>query len=128
MHDIFTFTTGTDREVRGLLNMTAAPTMIRPSVATAKAVADVMVQWERIQSHDVSLMATGTALWLTNRADRVLGWDRLVHRLPAPCPYCDLLTLIRRDGDQFVRCTNCKRTWLEPEYRHFVRMLVEEVG
>jgi hypothetical protein len=128
MQLIGAFTVEADREVRGVLRMAPAPTMIRPSVATGKAVADLMVQWDRVQAHRVALWASGTALTLSGRADRVLGWDKLVHRLPAPCPYCDLLTLIRRDGDSLVRCTQCSRSWIETEYRHFVRMLVEDVG
>jgi hypothetical protein len=66
-----------------------------------------------------------TTTSLRVRADQVLGWSRLVHRLPAPCPYCDTLTLVRDDGKDFVRCTGCRRNWRETEYRLFVKMLIE---
>lgn len=47
---------------------------------------------------------------------RMTGTDRLVHRLSAPCPTCDLTELHREDGASFVECRHCRRLWTEEEY------------
>lgn len=60
------------------------------------------------------------------RCRRMLGETRLVHRLPAPCPSCDFVTLQREDGDDEVRCTTCRRTWTAGEYERLVLILASE--
>lgn len=47
----------------------------------------------------------------------LLGQTKLVHQLPAPCPNCDHLTLVRDDGDSFVHCRRCRLQWPEDDYR-----------
>ncbi len=54
---------------------------------------------------------------LTRTLRVVTGTAQLVVRLPAPCPDCDLLSLIRADGEDHVRCTECGRLWTEDEYQ-----------
>jgi hypothetical protein len=58
----------------------------------------------------------------------LLGQHALRHRLPAPCPHCDLLTLIRDDGDDHVRCMHCHASWAEHEYQALVRVLASTAG
>lgn len=72
-------------------------------------------------------LVTGATFW-HKRCDVILGWNLLVHHLPAPCSYCDTMTLYRLDGDSQVRCRRCQRSWLEAEYRHLVRMLLAEAS
>jgi ribosomal protein L37AE/L43A len=128
MGDIASFLREAEREVRGLLRMRPQITTgVRESVMMIRAVTTLSTSWELAMPLAPAPWIIGTAIRRSRQANHVLGWDRLVHRLPAPCPYCDTLTLIRRDGDSLVRCTICHRSWIEAEYRHFVRMLVEEV-
>lgn len=57
---------------------------------------------------------------------RSIGELRHVDRLPAPCPTCDLTTLIRRDGAAYVECTSCGRLWTEEDYRRLCVVLAAE--
>lgn len=54
----------------------------------------------------------------------------LVHKLPAPCPYCWTLTLRRDNGASFVYCDThhggCGRRWTEADYERLVLILVTE--
>lgn len=65
-------------------------------------------------------------LHLEHRGRQILGWNRLVHHLPVPCPYCDLLALVRVDGDDRVFCTVCATAWSEDDYRRLVLILAQE--
>lgn len=55
-------------------------------------------------------------LRLVRTSRHVLGLDRLIHKLPAPCPSCDLLTLEREDGANQVICRSCGNAYSEDEY------------
>jgi len=127
MNRMTLWATHIDTEARTGLRMTNQPyTAMRESVALTRAVADLARQWDRLMpTYLAPRLVDGADTW-HRKADHLLGWVRLVHRLAAPCPYCDTLTLVRDDGDDKVRCTVCRRTWHEAEYRHFVRMLLEE--
>jgi hypothetical protein len=62
---------------------------------------------------------------------RTLAQDwPLVHKLPAPCPYCWTLTLRRDNGAGFVYCDDrhggCGRRWTEADYTRLVLILVTE--
>lgn len=65
-------------------------------------------------------------LALASRCQAALGTGRLVHRLPAPCPSCDLKALQREDGKDAVRCTSCRREWSPVEYERLVLVLASE--
>jgi Zn ribbon nucleic-acid-binding protein len=65
---------------------------------------------------------SGTALV----ARRVLELTRLVHRLEAPCPDCDLLALYREDGAAYVRCAACGAAWSEELYVSLARVIAAE--
>lgn len=60
---------------------------------------------------------------LDHRGRRMLGWNRLVHHLPVPCPYCNLLALVRIDGDDRVFCGQCEVAWNHDEYQRLVGIL-----
>lgn len=62
------------------------------------------------------------------RCRRALGETRLVHRLLAPCPSCDLVSLQRENGKSEVCCSNpkCLRRWSEEEYERLVLVLATE--
>ena len=55
-----------------------------------------------------------------------LGRSKLVHRLPTPCPWCDMLTLVRENGASDVHCENCRKVVEEKHYSWFVATLVRE--
>ena len=59
---------------------------------------------------------------------RVLGLLPLRHRLHAPCPQCDMLTLYRDDGADYVECGSCGRVWSEDEYARLVIVIAGEVA
>lgn len=61
------------------------------------------------------------------RAERALGDDELVHRLPVRCGECETLALVRRDGEGFVRCTCCHTTYAEAQYDWFARVQAESM-
>ncbi len=68
------------------------------------------------------------ALWARART-LAQDWP-LVHKLPAPCPYCGLTTLRRDNGADFVYCDHrqggCSRRWVQQDYIRLVHMLVAE--
>lgn len=66
------------------------------------------------------------ALALVRRAERAAGLDRLIHRLPAPCPSCDTLALTREDGSDQVECKACDRVWPEDDYRRLVLVVAQD--
>lgn len=51
---------------------------------------------------------------------------RLVHQLPAPCPSCDQVALVRYDGDDDVECRRCRRTWAYEDYDRLVYVLAHD--
>ena len=60
------------------------------------------------------------------------GADRLVHRLVAPCPACEMrglveLSLTRDDGADHVSCRICGSSWPEAEYRRLTLVLASAV-
>lgn len=58
----------------------------------------------------------------------VHGLTRLRHRLPAPCPSCELLTVYRDDGADWIECGGCGRLWSEDEWARLVTVLAAEVA
>lgn len=50
------------------------------------------------------------------RLQRLVGHDRLTHRLQEPCPACGRKGLRRRDGDELVKCVACHAVW---DWDHF---------
>lgn len=62
------------------------------------------------------------------RAKAVAGLRRLVHRLPAPCSYCQRLALERPDGSDTIRCAGCGSCWTWEEYEQRCTLLVAELG
>lgn len=46
---------------------------------------------------------------LHRRAYAALGRTEYVERLPHPCPWCNWITLIRRNGQDNVECENCHK-------------------
>lgn len=71
-------------------------------------------------SSSFAVRAGADAIALERRAERAAGVDRLVHRLPAPCPSCDRKALVREDGSEQVDCKACGRVWTEGDYRRLV--------
>ncbi|MEV8372979.1 hypothetical protein AB0P21_09595 [Kribbella sp. NPDC056861] len=127
MEDLTAWATLTDSKVREAMSWRSRPyNMMRPAKALVEASQSLLTLWHRALIYEPGIVAVDGSFRLRVRADQILGWSRLVHRLPAPCPYCDTLTLVRDDGKDFVRCTACRRNWREAEYRLFVRMLVDE--
>jgi len=55
-----------------------------------------------------------------------LGQTKLVHELPAPCPHCDNMTLVRDDGDDNVHCRRCRLQWPEEDYKRLTLILAAD--
>lgn len=55
-----------------------------------------------------------------------LGQTRLVHLLPAPCPHCSVLALVRDNGADNVHCRNCRLKWSEADYLRLTLILVAD--
>jgi len=55
-----------------------------------------------------------------------LGQTKLVHELPAPCPNCDHMTLVRDDGDDNVHCRRCRLQWPENDYRRLTLVVAAD--
>ena len=60
----------------------------------------------------------------------VAGRTKLVHRLPAPCPRCERMTLVRHNGSDLVKCEACppseRAWWPEDEYQRLTLILAED--
>ena len=54
------------------------------------------------------------------------GRTKLIHRLPAPCPRCERMTLVRHNGDDHVECTRCRHRWPEEQYHRLCLVLAED--
>jgi hypothetical protein len=67
---------------------------------------------------------------VVRKCHTVLGDQPRRYRLDLPCPSCDLLTLVRRDGDAYIECESveCGRLWTEHEYQRLCKILVSEIG
>lgn len=63
---------------------------------------------------------------LHKQARSILGHTRLTHQLPAPCPRCDLLTLVRENGADNVHCQNCYITYPEADYQRLCLVLASD--
>ena len=79
---------------------------------------------DQLIHHPQGLTAVDEILTLRSRARTVLNFTNPVDRLPAPCPACDHLGLIRHNGASLVLCSYCDRTWTETEYARLVYWLV----
>lgn len=54
------------------------------------------------------------------------GKTKLIHRLPAPCPRCEAMTLVRHNGDDQVQCEQCGVRWPEKDYRRLTLVLADD--
>jgi hypothetical protein len=56
----------------------------------------------------------------------VSGRGELTHRLPAPCPRCERLALVRDNGTSEVYCKACGDRWGEDDYKRLCLVLTSE--
>jgi hypothetical protein len=74
---------------------------------------------------------TAEALYDLDRdVRRGLGQTQPFRHLPAPCPSCELLTLVRsidRAGTDTVECRACGHVIPEEHYGLWARMLVDDM-
>lgn len=68
--------------------------------------------------------ATGL-LRIATQVMHALGRDRLVHELDAPCPWCGMQALVRKDGADLVECQACQHTAPESTYEWLVGAALE---
>jgi hypothetical protein len=54
------------------------------------------------------------------------GRTALVHQLPAPCPSCNTLALVRHNGADHVECEHCRDLWTETDYRRLCLVLAND--
>lgn len=69
------------------------------------------------------LAAALRMLELHDRTRILAGRGELVHKLPAPCPRCERLTLVRPNGKDHVECEACKDRWAEDDYKRLCLVL-----
>ena len=76
-----------------------------------------------LHRHGDTLLATAQAgqigrdiLDTHRRLERLVGHDRLTHRLQEPCPRCGRKGLRRKDGAELVKCVGCRAVW---DWDHF---------
>lgn len=65
-------------------------------------------------------------LWLHDLVRSVAGRSALVHKLPAPCPKCDRVALIRPNGSSTVQCEFCHELWSEKDYERLCLVLASD--
>lgn len=94
-------------------------------------------QWfvDYLYDHGEALLGTSLAddyenalAYGTRRARLVLGLDKVVHHLPAPCPTCNTVALFRHNGQEMVRCGFCKAEWNSHQYELLCRVLAAEAA
>lgn len=68
---------------------------------------------------------TERILRLHRQIERRIGDGKVFHRLPAPCPACDSLALVREDGAETVECRHCFESMSVEVYAHFVHELAK---
>lgn len=119
-----------DDLVRAVVGMPARATYrtLRRVVVLGAAAELARQHWPRVMATTAAPRLLDDGARLARRVDVALGLDDVVHRLHAPCPACGLLTLLRRNGDDHVRCAACGSSWDERAYRHLVRVLAAELG
>ena len=61
------------------------------------------------------------------RLERLVGADRLTHRLTEPCPRCGRKAMQRKDGGEFVRCGACRAWWAWEKFQFLARTYAETV-
>lgn len=64
-------------------------------------------------------------LRLHQRCRVFLGYTKLTHRLPVPCPRCEAMALEREDGSDLIECRECNRPYTWDEYEHLCLVLVD---
>jgi hypothetical protein len=73
------------------------------------------------------LTAALALLALHETAQAALGLTRLTHKLPAPCPRCDALALVRYDGADDVTCRVCGDRWPYEDYTRLTLVLASDL-
>ncbi|GGL27571.1 hypothetical protein H9L10_03620 [Phycicoccus endophyticus] len=87
-----------------------------------------------LHRHGTALLATPDAarigrdiLDTHRRLERLVGQDRLTHRIPEPCPRCKRKGLRRRDGSELVRCIYCPAVWDWEHLPHLARVYADSI-
>lgn len=103
-----------------------APAEPGPAAQTIKASAELLNRFiVALFALPQALQAGEEITALHQQARRILGLTKLQYRLPAPCPNCDLTTLVRDNGESDVHCLYCKEVYPEDRYEFLVRVLAE---
>lgn len=97
-----------------------------PVPATEDSSDDGAGWWEALYRTQDGLDAALTMLELHDRTRILAGRGELVHRLPAPCPRCDRLTLVRPNGKDHVECEACHHRWPESDYTRLCLVLASD--
>lgn len=63
---------------------------------------------------------------LHRRAQQILGLTEKRHRLPAPCPRCETMSLVRDDGAEDVYCARCAAGWSDLDYTEMTVVLAND--
>lgn len=98
---------------------------VRESAQWSRALAYVRAGWAALLVAEAGRLLAEQLMAMTISASRALGTDRLVHRLEAPCPSCNALSLRRFDGADRVECEMCGRTETEETYAWLAKAAVD---
>lgn len=101
---------------------------IRPAVLVVRATTDTIDAWPALLAQPFAPAMVERLSDVAQRARTALGLGLLVHRLTAPCPVCDALTLTRDNGASEVRCAACGGCWPATHYRALVLAQVADAG
>ncbi len=65
-------------------------------------------------------------LRIHNQVRVVAGRGELQHKLPAPCPGCGRIALVRDNGETDVHCLACRDRWIEKDYERLCLVLASD--
>lgn len=121
-----------DRHARSGFVLQRASRLLARNMPVLLALRDVEIQvwadngtYSNIEPRD-GLDGATELIDLHHIARAALGHTKLVYQLPAPCPNCDYLALVRDNGDGYVHCRNCRLEWPEEDYRRLTLVIAAD--
>lgn len=78
--------------------------------------------WAEVEADGVTAALTLLDLHQATRA--TLGLTRAVSTMQANCPWCNVPTLVRVAGDEYIHCQLCRRRFTDDEYKTWSLVMV----
>lgn len=108
----------------------APPGTVREAHVVARAFTYLTAQFDDLCTYPGAEDAAIEVEELTKQIHTALGRNKVVRRLPTPCPECNLATLVRsidRNLVDSITCDNCGRTINEDHYGLYARMVLDDL-